>query len=83
MSWARLGRALGAFWSARAVLGGVLGAFWGVSGPFFDVLGGFPRGLRESYNYSGSIWEYFLNIFCYLDRNVKIVKNSEKTMVFH
>ena len=82
-SWARLERALGAFWSAGGRLGrsrGHVEASWGHFGVSWEDLGGVWGSLG---GFLGSLWIHFWKIFGHLEQNVKIAKNLRKPMVFH
>ena len=68
-SWAHLGRALGASWSARRRLGAILGRVGAILECFGRIWEGFG-GVLEAF------WEHFWKIFCHLEQQVKIAKSQ-------
>ena len=83
MSWvvlARLGRAWRVFWLSFGALGGVLEGSWSHFGGSWEGLG---RVLGTIWGAFGGSAGHFSRFFVILMDFVRIVKNIEKTMVFH
>ena len=66
-SWANLGRAMDASWSARKSLGAILGRLGAILERLGRIWEGFG-GVLEAF------WEHFWKIFCHLVQNVQVAK---------
>ena len=81
-SWAHLGRALGASWSARRRLGAILGRVGAILECFGRIWEGFGGVLEAFWEHFGNIFKDFLPYCAKSENCKKLRKNYRFSLIF-